>query len=333
MTMRAWQQEAAGDADYKLKEGVAIPKAKPGFIIVKNKTAGSNPIDWKAATPAYAGKTPFPATFGVDGAGIVSEVGEGVTDVKVGDKVFYLTGIDHGYGSYAEYSLVPAQVTFKLPDYWNFKEAGTAGCVLLTSAIALREKLNLQAGETMLINGVSGGTGIVAASIARAMGASKVIGVCSGKNAEFAKKYGCTDVIDYTTENVVERVKAITGGLGADKLYDTVGNNVTALFPAVKFDGVVSAILPLAVDQAAAYAAFGNNLTFSWLLVLSYVAVPWTAAKARKAVEYCLDLIKDKKLEIPITKEFTFDQVQEAQVYNQAGRTVGKAVIIIDPTA
>lgn len=333
--MKAWQQETAGPCDYKLAEGVAIPKAEPGKIVVRNITAGSNPIDFKACGPPYSTGKAFPAVFGVDGAGIVHEVaGDEAQNfgLKVGDKVFYLAS-----SAYAEYTQVAAATAFKIPAEWNFTEAGTAGCVLITALVALFDKLNITKDDVVLINGASGGVGCIAVQIAKLAGVKKVIGICSERNFDFVKSLGADAVVDYTKgpESLAAQVKAETFGLGADKVFDCVCTDLPGLFPLTKFGGQLATILPSALDAGAAYAAFGANLGIHYVLILSYAAVPWTVAKLRALVDKALkEMIIPGKLKVPISHKFSFATgVMDAQVEIMKGRTAGKNVIIFDESA
>jgi NADPH2:quinone reductase len=242
--------------------------------------------------------------------------------------LFYLAGLA-GFGSYAQFSKADAQNVFKLPAEWNLEEAATSACVVLTAAIALYEKLKIASGDWILINGGSGGVGSVAVQLAAYSGA-KVIATCSAKNIEFVKGLGALEVIDYTKEDIVARVKEITGGAGAQTFFDTVATDPAKLFGAVAFGGAIATILPCGLDGPAAFALFASNLSLHPILVMAFMG--HANAKAKAAMTPVFAAIKAGKFKVPISKRFTLDEVQAAMVHNMEGRTQGKTVIIIDET-
>jgi NADPH2:quinone reductase len=202
-----------------------VPKAGPGEIVVRIKAAGLNPVDYKVALnghPAWA----YPFVPGVDGAGIVEMVGEGVTQWKPGDRVVY-----HGDlakpGTFAEYAVTTAHTTAAIPDKLSFVEAAAFPCAGLTAYQALVRKMHIQPGQSILVHAGAGGVGGFAIQLAKAFGASTVITTASPRNFDFVKSLGANEVIDYNEENVPQRVMDITGGAGVDLILNTV-NRKTA---------------------------------------------------------------------------------------------------------
>ena len=325
-TQKAYQQKEVGDCKFILNEAAEKPTAGAGEVVIKNFGAGVNPIDWKATGGAFAEGRSFPVTCGVDGAGVVDSVGKGVTGYAAGDKVFYMTGLG-GFGAYAQFSTCSATSVWKLPAGWNLTEASTFSCAGLTAAVALYAKLKIQTGDWVFVNGGSGGLGAMAVQLAAFSGA-KVIATCSGRNADFVKGLGASEVIDYTKEDIVARTKEITGGAGVRSLFDTVSTETSKLFGAVGYNGSIVAILPCAVDGAAAFNLFLQSITVHQFLIMSHLS--YANAEVQTALVPVLAAIKAGKFKVPIQKKFTLDEVQAAVDNNKEGRTQGKTVVIID---
>ncbi|MGY0037173.1 NADP-dependent oxidoreductase [Pedobacter sp. NJ-S-72] len=179
------------------------PEIQPGYILIKLKTAGLNPTDWRIADGMLDGKMPhvFPLILGVDGAGIVEEVGEGVSRFKVGDKVYgQMLHAPIGEGTYAEYIAVPEKVIItKMPPGLSFEQAAASPVAGMT-AFQLVKNLGLSKGNTVLIVGATGGVGTFATVFA-ALNGIKVLATARGEDAEDSiKKAGASDTFDYSQE-------------------------------------------------------------------------------------------------------------------------------------
>lgn len=199
---------------------VEVGKPGPGEARVRLHAAGLNFIDVYHRTGLYP--LPLPAGIGQEGAGVVEEVGDGVTHVKPGDRVAFGSGPP---GAYAEERVMPAQHLVKLPRGIDFETA--AGMMLkgLTVQYLFRRTYKLQRGQTILFHAAAGGVGLIAMQWAKALGVTVIGTVGSEEKAELARAHGCDHVILYKQENIVERVREITNGAMVPVVYDSVGKD------------------------------------------------------------------------------------------------------------
>lgn len=211
------------------------PAAGPGQVLVRVRASGVNPLDTKirAGKAAHAERT-LPAVLGMDLAGVVEEVGAGVTGFAPGDEVYGMTGgVGDLQGSLAEYEAVDARLLAHKPAALTMREAAALPLVVITAWEGLVDRAQVQAGEKVLIHGGAGGIGHVAIQIARARGA-EVFATASPSQLEVVRTLGATP-IDYTTVSAKEYVATYTGGEGFDVIFDTVGGAVLdASFAAVR---------------------------------------------------------------------------------------------------
>lgn len=220
------------------------PKAERGQVLVRVKAAGLNPLDTKirSGNAAHA-KHPLPLVLGIDMAGTVEAVGEGVSGFSVGDDVFGMTGGVGGLqGSLAQFQAVDARLLAHKPANLSMKEAAAIPLSFITSYEGIADRAKLQAGQTVLVQGGAGGVGHISVQLAIAMGA-QVFATVSAKDLDVIKAYGATP-IDYRANSVEAYVEALTQGEGFDLVADTVGGaSLDASFKAVKqFGHVVSAL-------------------------------------------------------------------------------------------
>jgi NADPH2:quinone reductase len=193
----------------------------PGEVRIRNEAIGLNFIDIYFRTGLYP--TPgLPSGLGTEGAGVVDAVGEGVRHLKEGDRVAYAQG---PLGAYAEYHVLPAAKVVVLPDEVEAEPAAASMLKGLTVQYLLRQTCPLAGGETILWHAAAGGVGSIACQWAKALGVKLIGTVSSAEKAELAKANGAWETIDYTRENVVERVRGLTNGEMCDVVYDSVGKD------------------------------------------------------------------------------------------------------------
>ena len=204
-------------------EAVDLPAPAPGEATVRHHAVGLNFIDVYHRSGLYA--VALPSGIGMEGAGVVEALGDGVTDLKVGDRVAYAGG---PLGAYAEVRNIPAHRLLKLPDAISFETGAAMMLQGLTAAYLLRKTYRVQAGDAVLIQAAAGGVGLIACQWARALGATVIGTVGSPAKAELAKAHGCHHVINYSTENFPARVREITNGEGVAVVYDGVGKDTFA---------------------------------------------------------------------------------------------------------
>jgi NADPH2:quinone reductase len=201
---------------------VEDPQVGPGMLGVHIRAAGCNFFDILLVRGQYQMKPSFPFIPGGELAGTVTAVGEGVEGFVVGDRVFAAVPL----GGYAERAAVPARGAWHVPSAMSFAEAAAFPIVYPTSYAALVYRAGLRSGEHLLVHAAAGGVGIAAVQIGKALGA-RVIATAGGTDKlDVARRAGADVVIDYRTENWVERVKEVTGGRGADVIYDSVGGDI-----------------------------------------------------------------------------------------------------------
>jgi NADPH2:quinone reductase len=192
------------------------------MVGVRVHAAGCNFFDILMVRGQYQVKPPFPFVPGAELAGVVDEVGPGVKDFRVGDRVLASAGL----GAFAERAAVPARGVWRMPDGMSFEEGAGFPIVYPTSYAGLVFRARLTAGETLLVHAAAGGVGIAAVQIGKALGA-RVIGTAGGPDKlEVARRAGADVVIDYRRDDWVDAVKEATGGKGADVIYDPVGGDV-----------------------------------------------------------------------------------------------------------
>jgi NADPH2:quinone reductase len=202
-------------------QDVPSPKPKAGEVLIQVKTASVNFPDTLIIQGLYQFKPPVPFTPGSDVAGVVLEVGEGVKHVKKGDAVFGTTL----FGAFAEQVVVPASNCFPKPP---MLEDGVAASFMIaygTSYHALKDRANIQEGETLLVLGAAGGVGLSAVEMGALVGATVIAAASTDEKLELCKKYGATHTINYTKEDLKKRTKELTGGKGVDVIYDPVGGS------------------------------------------------------------------------------------------------------------
>lgn len=220
--MRALVCKEYGPPESLVIEEHDDPSPETGQVLVDVAAAGINFPDVLAIAGKYQVKTPTPFVPGNEGAGTVAAVGEGVTRYSVGDKVIF----NSMGGAFAEKCLADQNTTMPLPPGLDFEQAAGFSVTYGTSYHALKQSASLQTGETVLVLGAAGGVGITAVEIAKAMGARVIAAASSDEKLDFAKEAGADDVINYSTQPLKETVKELTGGKGADVVYDPVGGEL-----------------------------------------------------------------------------------------------------------
>lgn len=222
--MKAWRINELGEPkDVMRLEEVPDPSPGSGQLVVKVLASPANFPDVLMARGLYQVKPELPFTAGVELCGEVVELGDGVDGFQIGDRV--IGGAALPYGGFGELALMDAATTFPAPEALTDAEASSLYIGYQTGWFALHRRAHLQPGETLLVHAAAGGVGSAAIQLGKAAGAT-VIGVVGGpEKAEVAKKLGADVVIDRHTEDFVKVVKEVTGGKGADVIYDPVGGD------------------------------------------------------------------------------------------------------------
>jgi NADPH2:quinone reductase len=204
-------------------EDVAAPVPGEGQVLVEVHAAGVNFPDTLIIQGKYQFKPELPFSPGAEVAGVVKAVGPGVTGFRAGDRVIAATT----WGGYAQQALAQADRVIPMPDEMDFPTAAAFLLTYGTSHHALKDRGELKPGETVLVLGAAGGVGLAAVEIARTMGAHVIAAASSDAKLAVCREHGADATINYTTENLRERIKALTDGRGVDVVYDPVGGELS----------------------------------------------------------------------------------------------------------
>src|SRR5262245_61632814 len=223
--MRALLCRAWGDVETLRVEDVAPPKPGRGQVLIDVKATAINYADAIMVAGRYQTKPPLPFSPGLETAGVIAACGEGVTRFAPGDRVMAILA----YGGLAEMAVADDVETFRMLPGMPFDEAGAFPIAYMSSHVAIRWQGRLERGETLLVLGAAGGVGLTAVEIGKAMGARVIAGASTADKLAVARERGADETVNYATENLTERVLALTDGKGADVCFDPVGG---ALFDA-----------------------------------------------------------------------------------------------------
>ena len=220
--MHAWLCENPTGVDALSWQELPTPTPKAGEVLIEIKAASLNFPDLLIVQNKYQMKPPLPFVPGSEYAGVVQAVGEGVTHLKVGQPVACLSGT----GGFATHTIAPAAQCMPLPPGFPFVDAAAFIMIYATSHHALVDRAQLKAGETVLVLGAAGGVGTSAIQIAKALGARVIAAASTDEKCELCRSIGADDTINYSTQDLREALKALTGGKGPDVIYDPVGGDL-----------------------------------------------------------------------------------------------------------
>jgi NADPH2:quinone reductase len=212
-----------GPPESLVLEDVPSPTPGPGEVVVSMKAASVNFPDVLIIQNKYQFKPPLPFSPGSELAGVVKEVGQGVSNVKPGDRVIAFTT----YGAFAEEVKTEATRLLPMPKGMDFPSAASFILTYGTTDHALRDRGRLKAGETLLVLGAAGGVGIAAIEIGKALGARVIACASSDEKLAVCREHGADDTINYSAGDLREGIKGLTGGRGVDVIYDAVGGPYT----------------------------------------------------------------------------------------------------------
>jgi NADPH2:quinone reductase len=217
--MKALLCKQHGEPETLVVEELPPPAIQDDEVLVRVHAAGVNFPDTLIIRNLYQFKPPLPFVPGGELAGVVESVGADVKDVKPGDRVAAVIG----WGAFAEYVVVPAAKLIRLPPNLDFETAASMGMTYGTSYHALVDRGALNAGETLLVLGAAGGVGLAAVEIGKALGARVIAAASSAEKLAICREHGADELINYSQEDLKERLKGLTDGKGVDVVYDPVG--------------------------------------------------------------------------------------------------------------
>jgi NADPH2:quinone reductase len=303
---------------------VEVGEPGPGEARVRHAAIGVNFIDVYFRTGLYPSN--LPTGLGSEGAGVVEAVGEGVTEVKVGDRVAYAGGPN---GAYAEVRNIPASRLVRLPDDISFETAAAMMLQGLTVQYLLNRTYKVKAGDTILWHAAAGGVGLIACQWAKALGANLIGTAGSDEKAALAKAAGAAHVINYNTENFVERVQQITNGEKVPVVYDSVGKDT--------FFGSLDCLQPLGM-----MVSFGNSSgpvpPFSLSELQSrgslYITRPTLATYAAKRADLeamaadLFQMVSSGKVKITIGQRYKLADAAQAHRDLESRKTTGSSILL-----
>ncbi|MBO9686335.1 MAG: quinone oxidoreductase [Mitsuaria chitosanitabida] len=327
MSDSAVRIEQPGGPEVLRIETVQVGDPGPGEIRIRHHACGLNYIDIYHRSGVYP--LSMPSGLGMEGAGIVEAVGEGVTHLKPGDRAAYAS---NPIGAYASARVMPARCVVRLPDFLSFEQGAAMMLKGMTVQYLLRRTLppaGLQAGDHVLFHAAAGGVGLIACQWAKALGLQLIGTAGSDAKCRLALDHGAAFAINYATENVAERVKEITGGQGVKVVYDSVGastweGSLASLRPfglMVSFGNASGVVPPVPLS---ALAAKGLYLTRPSLFthLSSREVTQEIAGELFKVVER-------GAVRIEVENRYPFDEVQRAHREMEARTTTGSSVLLV----
>ncbi|MFZ5835108.1 MAG: NADPH:quinone oxidoreductase family protein [Pseudomonadota bacterium] len=308
-------------------EEVADFQAGPGQVVIDVHACGVNFPDYLIIQGKYQSRPKLPFSPGGEVAGVVKAVGDGVSNVAPGDRVLCFIGT--GYGGFAEQALVKAEMVTKIPPQMDFATASAFILTYGTSYYALKDRGDLKPGETLLVLGAAGGVGLAAVELGKAMGARVIAGASTDEKLAVCKAHGADEGINYEKEDLKDRVKALTGGKGADVIYDPVGGDYSeAALRAINWNGRFLVV------------GFANGeipkipLNLTLLKGCQIVGVFWGASIERDVAHFqkrnqeLMDYYVQGKLKPLVSGQYPLEEVATALNLLAARKVVGKLVLL-----
>ncbi|AOI66191.1 quinone oxidoreductase [Burkholderia territorii] len=301
---------------------VGAPKA--GEVRIRQHAVGLNYIDVYFRTGLYP--QPLPGGLGMEAAGEVTAVGDGVTALKAGDRVAY---VGQPPGAYAQERVMPAERLVKLPDGISYDDAASVMLQGLTAHYLLRRTYPVKAGDTILIHAAAGGVGLLVCQWAKALGATVIGTVGSDEKAALAKAHGCDHPVVYTRENFTQRVKEITHGAGVPVVYDSIGKDtyvgsLDCLAPLGYFVSFGNASGPLPPIDSKEFSSRGS-LFFTRPTLFSYIA---KRADLESAAAELFDVILSGKVKTSINQRYPLAEVGRAHADLESRKTTGSTILV-----
>jgi NADPH:quinone reductase len=304
---------------------ISTPPPRDGEALVRVFATSLNPVDYKVAAQGYEGWN-YPHVLGVDVAGVIEMLGEGVTSWNPGERVFYHTTWRRD-GSYAEFNVAPAHTFARIPARISFVDAAALPCAGLTAYCALYRRLHVREGDIALVHAAAGGVGGFAVQLAKAAKAF-VIGTCSAPNKQYVLELGADEVIDYRAEDVFQRAKAIAGNRGIDAVVDCIGpsnrvDNLGLLGPEGGL-ACIAGIPDLSVVSDLPYSISIHDIGLGGVLI-SPTFRRRQEDLGRMATEL-MTLVQDGKIRPTVTEQIALESIPQALERLAEGHVRGKIV-------
>ena len=314
-----------GGAEALSWDEVEVGKPGPGEVRLEQTAVGLNYIDVYHRSGLYP-LPQMPAVIGMEAAGRVEAVGEGVSDLQPGDRVAYAAAPP---GAYTEARIIPAHRVVKLPDGISDQQA--AGMMLqgMTVEYLIRRTYRVTAGETVLFHAAAGGVGLIACQWLKTLGVTVIGTVGSEEKAALAKAHGCTHTINYRSENFVERVKELTGGAGVPVVYDSVGKDT--------FEGSLECLAPLGMMVTFGNASgpvppfeLGRLAALGSLFITRPTLMTYTAKREDlvASAQALFGVVTDGSVKIEVKQTYPLKETARAHRDLEGRRTTGSTVLL-----
>ncbi len=311
-------------------EDIPVPTVKPGHVLIHVKATSVNPIDAKTRNGLFPDvAAEFPVVLQGDVAGIVTEVGEGVTEFKPGDEVYGCAGSFKGTpGALSEYMLADARFIDHKPKNLSMAEAAAIPLVAITAYEALFDRAKIKAGDDILIHAATGGVGHAAIQLAKWAGAKVYATASTPEKQQIAKELGADVVINYKETSVGEYVDQYTNGEGFKYIFDTVGKeNLDRSFQAAALHGTVVGVAARSTHDLTPLHSKG--LTFHVVFMLLHMLNENERQQHKERLNQISSIINDGKLRPLVDpKPFTFDDVSAAHHHLEENKAIGKIVLV-----
>jgi len=317
----------AGGPEVLRYEDVEVGRPGPGQVRLRHVAVGLNYADTYFRNGTYP--VPMPSGIGVEAAGVVQELGEGVTRLAVGDRVTY-TGFIDTLGAYSTERLISAAPLIRLPETIAFETAAAMTMRGLTSAYLMRRIYPFKQGDTLLLHAAAGGVGLIVAQWARLLGITVIGTVSTDAKAEIARSHGCEHIINYSHEDVARRVREITDGVGVNVVFDSVGKTTfMASLDSLKRRGLMvcvgTASGPVPPFDPQLLAVKGS-LHLTRPALADYIADP--AEKAQLADEVFAHVAAGR-IRIEINQHYALQDALKAHRDLESRKTTGSSIFVI----
>ncbi len=332
--MKALQCVELGMPDKLQINDVPDPEILPGHVLINNKAGSVNFPDVLMIQGLYQFQPELPFTPGGESSGIVEAISEDVKNLKVGDRVFAMTGL----GAFAEKIVVPETAAVKIPDSMSFETAAALPMTYGTSLYALKQRADLKEGETLLVLGAAGGVGLATVELGKAMGAKVIAAASTEEKINLCKKHGADEAFIYPSgkldrdqqKELSSKIKELTGGIGANVVYDPIGDSYSEpCIRATAWDGRY-----LVIGFAAGEIP-KIPINLALLKGMKIVGVFWGAwvgmfpEENKKNFEELFKLHSDGKINPEVSDSFSLNDGAQAIAHLKDRKAKGKVIIKI----
>lgn len=328
MTMnKAIRFYETGTPEVMRYEDIVVGEPSAGQVRLRHVAVGLNYADTYFRDGTY--QIPLANGMGVEAAGVIEAVGAGVTDFKVGDRVTY-TGFLNTLGAYSTARLIAANVLIKLPEEISCETAAAMTMRGLTASYLMRRIYDFKAGDTILLHAAAGGVGLIVAQWAKLLGLTVIGTTSSDAKAAIAKAHGCDHVINYSHENVAERVRELTNGVGVNVVFDSVGKDTfMSSLDSLKRRGLMvcvgtaSGLIP---DFNPVLLAIKGSLYITRPALADYIADP---VEKQALANELFDHVASGRIKIEINQRYELKDAVQAHRDLESRKTTGSSIFVI----